>query len=473
MTPGERLYNFTEGHVMAGRPNLLFITTDHQRSDSIGMIQSGLEVTPNLNRLATTGAVFSRAYTTCPLCMPARTAMATGLYPARNGVVLNDWKGLNAGDHVPLHQMLADSGYEVAHVGIDHIKLDPPLRERVDYSAWQGNDEYGEFAAAQGVEWPGGKFGRPVTELRDGERVEANYSSARVATWPHEARLLKDFFFGREAVKLLEAPHDGPFALFVNLWVPHPPLVLPEPYASRFPASEIQLPPNVGIPAKGEPANRRLGVPAQLAEGLTEADWRQVWSAHLGMVNLGDEVIGQMIDALSASGRGDDTVVLFTADHGDHLGQHHMFQKMELYEQAIRVPLVISGIGAEPGEFDGPVSHLDVVPTLLDMLGLPPRGGLDGTSLASSVAGETTPEDKPAFSMYAGNPAPGDRRRSVVTGRHKYIYDPDDEAELYNLEADPREMENIASREPGIVEELHEACRQWAKSHGDGEAFSA
>jgi len=137
------------------------------------------------------------------------------------------------------------------------------------------------------------------------------------------------------------------------------------------------------------------------------------------------------------------------------------------------VPLVISGIGAELGEFDGPVSHLDVVPTLLDMLDLPRRDDLDGTSLAGPVAGESTPEDKPVFSMYAGNPAPGDRRRSVVTGRHKYVYDPDDEAELYDLDVDPLEMENIASREPGIVEELHEACRHWAKSHGDGAAFSA
>ncbi len=117
---------------MSDRRNLLFLMTDHQRFDSLGMVQAGVEVTPCLNRLAAGGTSFQRTWNTAPLCVAARTALATGLYPTRNGVVYNDWKGERAGDHRPLHQYLAEAGYTVAHVGVDHIRVKPGLRERVD-----------------------------------------------------------------------------------------------------------------------------------------------------------------------------------------------------------------------------------------------------------------------------------------------------------------------------------------------------
>ena len=97
----------------ADRPNILFIMTDHQRADSLGMVQAGVEVTPNLNKLAGAGTLFERAYNTCPLCVPARTALATGKYPTKNGVVFNDWRGVRAGDHIPIHQVLYEAGYEI------------------------------------------------------------------------------------------------------------------------------------------------------------------------------------------------------------------------------------------------------------------------------------------------------------------------------------------------------------------------
>ncbi|MFW6163504.1 MAG: sulfatase-like hydrolase/transferase, partial [Planctomycetota bacterium] len=457
---------------MPKRPNLLFLMTDHQRADSLGMVRHGVEVTPHLNRLASQATAFSRAYNTCPLCVPARTALATGKYPTRNGIVTNDWRGRRAGDHLTLHEELFQAGYDVAHIGVDHIRVRPGHRQRVDFAKWVSNGDHARFLESHGVPWPppdAAAFKREITENQGGERVCVRYSNTRVATWPHPAAWFKDSFWAEQAVEFLGSGRDRPFALFVYLWAPHPPLWLPEPYASRFDPARLELPANVGRAADGEPSNRRLGIAAQLADGLSMEQWREVWAAHLGLVSLADAAIGRILEALDAAGHGEDTVVVFTVDHGDHLGQHAMYQKMEMYEPAIRVPLLIRAPGCEARVHDVPVSHLDVLPTLLDLMGLDPQPALDGLSLADCVRSDAPPPERPVFCQYSGNPAIGDIRRAVVTRRHKYVHDPAAEPELYDLDADPLEMTNLAP-DPAyddLLADLHEQCCRWHEEHGD------
>lgn len=301
--------------------------------------------------------------------------------------------------------------------------------------------------------------------------VEVRYSSAETAVWPGPAEHFKDMYWCREAAGFLRERkgNERPFALFLFLWAPHPPLRLPEPYASMFDPDRIDLPPNVDEPAVGEPPGRRDGIAAQLAEGLSEAEWRRTWAAHLGLVRLADDGIETVLAALDESGLAEDTLTVFTVDHGDHLGQHRMYQKMEMYEQAVRIPLVFSGPGIAPTTFGAPVSHLDVMPTVLEMVGVSGPEGLDGISLASSLTAGDAPPERAVFSEYAGNPTTGDQRRAIITRRYKYIYDPDDMAELYDLERDPLEMHNLA-RDPAcadVLHRLHEECRRWHVQHGD------
>ena len=457
----------------ARRPNLLFLMTDHQRADSPGMVQAGVEVTPHLNRLASRSTVFTRAYTACPLCVPARTALATGLYPTRTGVVHNDWKGATAGDFKPIHEYLAEAGYEVGHVGVHHIRVAPPVEQRVCFSKWVDPRHHARHLEGLGIdpEPPEGieAFKRKVVDRADGRPTEQHYSNARAGVWPHPAEHFLDSYLAQEAVEFLRHVRSRPFALFVCLWAPHPPLRVPEPYASTFHPDALDLPGNVGVPASGEPPGRRQAVAAQLAEGVSMEQWRRAWAAHLGLVNLADAAIGSILEALSASGRAPNTIVCFTADHGEHLGQHRMYQKMEMYEPALRVPMLIRAPGGRAARSDVPVSHLDVVPTLLELLKLEADLPLDGMSLAPCVLRGTPPPERPVFALFNGNVGVAFPRRAVVTRRYKYVCAPEEGRELYDLADDPLEMNNLDGHPShrDVEERLHEECRAWGKAHGD------
>ena len=198
-------------------------------------------------------------------------------------------------------------------------------------------------------------------------------------------------------------------------------------------------------------------------------EWRKVWAAHLGLVRLADGGIGRVLAALGDSGLEDDTIVFFSTDHGDHLGQRRMYQKMEMYEPALRIPMIWRVPGGSSGTCDTPVSHLDVVPTLLEATGLSSAEDLDGVSLLPTLSSGAPPPDRCLFSQYSGNPTIGDIRRAAVTRQYKYVYDPAASPELYDLERDPLEMQNLAQDGDfaEVLQEIHQRCAAWGRSHGD------
>lgn len=430
--------------------NLLFITSDHQRADSIGLQQAGRVVTPRLNALAAAGTQFTRAYSACPLCVPARAALATGLRPARTGVLWNDWKGTHAREVTTLHERLATAGYTLGHTGMDHVRLGRRLRERAPFAVWLDEEDHEKQLAAHGCDLKAlessGPFRRSTVE-RVGDTVLRNdYSTPHAAAWPFAYEDFRDEFFVQRAEAAVGelAAGENPFALFVNLWAPHPPFYVPPGLMDLFPPEQIDLPANTGKRADGEPASRRAGVAAQLAEGVTETEWRRAWSAHLALTHLVDQLVGRLLDALQRHSLADDTLIVFTSDHGEHLGQHAMYQKMELYEPAARVPLLIkSPRGTPQAPVTTPVSHLDLVPTVLDQLGLPVPADLDGRSLTPALIGGEL-ATVPVFSQFTGNNGPSAARHAVILGEHKLILNTDDEPELYDLALDPLEMHNRA-----------------------------
>ncbi len=456
---------------MQKRKNLLFIMTDHQRFDSIYEEQCGREVTPHLNRLADSGTFFTRAYNVCPLCVPARTSLATGIYPTQNGIVYNDWKGVHAGSYPTIYELLKRADYQLGHVGVDHIKTTTPLSD-LGLDHYKSQADYNAWAKELGI--PTERDPENLTLVREdvlGQREERRYSNTRVSVWPHPTETYKDSYFLEESLKFLrQADETKPFALFTCFWAPHPPLVVPQEYLDMYPLDEIHLPDNVGEIVEKEPVLRREGVPAQLAEGLTLESWKKVWQAHLALTTMVDRCVGSLINFVKEQGLLDDTLIVFTPDHGDHLGQHRMYQKMEMYEEAIRVPLMIAQSDAEPQVVRKVVSHMDVFPTLVDLLDLDfDCSAYDGRSLRKLIyEGSDSNWSNEAYCQYSGNPNYGTIRRAVITDRYKYIYDGRDH-ELYDQVKDPAEMHNISGLDENqaLVGQLYELCRTYHEKHGD------
>jgi len=456
----------------------------------IGMVQCGREVTPNLNRLVKEGVRFTRAYDTCPLCVPARTALATGKYPTANGVVYNDWKGVTAGSYEPFHKTLKNAGYYVGHAGVDHIRVNPRLRQQgLDFFVNQ--EDYEEWAAEKGV-----KTVRDPSELVEveeeicGEYEKKRYSGLKVSQWNYPISQFKDFYFRDKSLEFLRSvPEEKPFLLCTYLWAPHPPFRVPKTYLDMYDPDKVVLPDNVGITAKGEPALRRKGVPAQLAKEVPMETWRKVWAAHLALTTMADEIFGQLVQELKDQGKYENTCILFTSDHGDHLGQHSMYQKMEMYEEAVKVPFVIKVPGEQPGCVNEVISHLDVRPTLCQLAQVNGVNGADaagtasaadaanaaglpdgdGISLIPAIREKKGDEDRIVYSQYSGNPGYGTIRRMAVSKRYKYVFDGQYEHELYDLEKDPHEMENVAGNEEykEVLDQMYGACRKWHEEKND------
>lgn len=451
------------------RKNLVFIMTDQQRADTLGMTACGTEVTPALNALAQESCVFERAYNACPLCVPARTALATGLSPLTTGMRLNDLAGVYASRQQTIHEMLAKEGYEAAHIGVAHIVTKPPLQDTVTFAAWECDETYERAMQQRGV--CTARDARSSIQIEElggqGYRLHT-YSNARVSVWPYAVEDFKDVWFTDRALEYLRRPHEQPFALFLYLWAPHPPLVVPKAYLDKFPYGKIVLPLNTDVPAQGEPESYRTGAAARMAEHPPEKGWQQAWSAHLALSHLADEQIGRVVDCLQQQKLWDHTVLVFTSDHGEQLGQHGMYQKMEMYEPSVRVPALMRVPGAPACRWQTPISHLDFVPTLAQLMGLPAPLHTDGVSLAETVMKAVQPPVHDVVSVYCGNHEPGDLRRMLVRGSWKYVFDGIHE-ELYDVSEDPLEMRNLAY-EPalqGKKRELALALRAYCFARGE------
>lgn len=440
-------YKFYFSGVEMEKPNVIFITTDHQRADTLGMVQCGKEVTPNLNKLSEESINFKRAYTSCPLCVPARTSLATGVFPTKTGVVINELKNIpeKTRELKTIHEYLYEDGYEVNHFGMQHITLIPVLEKRIEFKNFLTDNDYESLCKKENIPIFGVEKDKVIVNELHLDRIEEKkYTGSRVSYFTRDEKLFRDRFYLDNTLKYLKnEDFIKPVALFLNIWAPHPPFNVIREYSDRF--KNPILPENINTPSQDEPPKRREGIAAQLSENHDLEHWKNVWSAYLGLTNYADKLIGEVIDILKEKGQYENTIIVFTADHGDHLGQHKMFQKMEMYEQAINVPFIMKLPNSkEKRSVLFPVSHLDIVPTLLDILNIKKTNTTCGESLLKYLESNLNIQ-RDVYTQYSGNQvAIGDIRRSITTNNYKYIYDPKDEDEFFNLKTDELEMLNIA-----------------------------
>jgi len=439
------------GHPAREWPNVLFLIADDLSSFALSSYGNEQCSTPNIDRLARRGVRFERAYCQFPVCGPSRAALMSGLYPQTIRVLSNGNSGKlgqalagrpTLGEHFIAH------GYYSARVSkIYHMRVPGDITAGVD-----GPDHrpsWTERFNCQGPEW--GTAG--AHEMLSNEKLKRDpdkhyglgFGTAFYAVRASpDAAPQPDALAADKAIELLRRHGDEPFFLAVGFVRPHVPLVAPESYYDPYPPQRMLLAPRVDgdwddIPAAGVPhyTSKRRG----LEDPGTQ---RKVLSAYYASVAFMDEQVGRVLDELEALGLAEDTIVVFTSDHGYHLGEHDFWQKLSLHEESARIPLLIAAPGLDPGESDALVEQIDLYPTLAELAGLPVPRHCQGESLARLCAGSTTSVREAAYTT-------NKRGHLLRTERWAYMQYEDGEAELYDMLADPGQFTNLA------LEPEHEA----------------
>ncbi len=425
------------------RPDILFIVSDQHRGDCLSCEGHPAVLTPNLDTIGVRGVRFSRAYATCPSCIPARRALLTGQHPATNGLV-----GFQDGLPIAsptLPALLHDAGYDTRLVGRTTHQFPPNepygYEQIVSGSTYLKNDDYARdlenaFPNSGGIRGVGLSF---------------NGWAAR--PWPFPEDLHPTTWVVQRSRELLDRPStDRPLMLQVSTYAPHPPLMPPPFYMERYLRME---PP---APAVGEWAEASLQRDPGMGWGqdsnrvrLDGEALRSAQAGYFGLVNHLDDHLYWLIREFCARSerRRRPWLVVYTSDHGEMLGDHHYFRKCEPYEGSARIPLLI--MGSQEFAFTGnrvhagPVCLEDLLPTLLDLAGLEAIGHIDGRSLAPILHGSDRPVRDVLHGEHAPCYTPGQAHHYLTDGRFKYIWRPDDGSEqLFDLSHDPRELRDLA-----------------------------
>ena len=464
------------------KPNLVLFLPDQQRADTISCY-GGVKVhAPNLNKLASESVVFERAYVTHPVCTPSRSSLMTGTWPHINGCTRNN---------VPLDrrfrvfpELMEDRDYRTAYIGKWHLGEQGPAGR--GFQQWISTDDHGDyinFLVSAGV----------VPDKRNGR-----FSKLAISNLPLE--LSRPKFLEKQACEFIEKHHRDPFILVVGFVEPHSPYN--GPFNDEHPLDQVDLdltatlPENENIPLRyrlmrewqqAEAILDRERLPVQLFFGITPEEYRSIKQRYLGLVTLVDQSIGAILGCLERFGLSGNTIVVHTSDHGDSLGAHHLFGKETMFEEAARVPLLIRLPGQERGKIVlQPVSHIDLVPTLLDLLSEPRHLQCVGKSLLPVINEEAAPPEN-AFLEWAPNRTKVKkgtslaRRRTVklaVEESTRAVVTPDgwklclrdkDVNELYNLNDDPWEARNLYEdrQYAPVISRLTGEIHRWQESAND------
>ena len=403
------------------RPNVLFIAID-DLNDWVGCLGGHPDVkTPNIDRLAARGALFTHAYCSAPACNPSRASLLTGILPSSSGVYSNNqpWRPVMP-QAVTLPQHFMANGYHVVGGGkIFHYK---------DRASWH---EY----------YSRGPDPMPPNRPLNGIVNTAHFDWGPVDVSDED---MADTRVVRWAMGYLRQKHDRPFFLAAGPFRPHLPWYVPKKYFDMYPLDEIALP-NVkdddldDVPAMG----RRMAAPQGDHKKVVDTNnWRRAVQGYLASITFTDTNVGRLVDALDESPYAQNTLVVLWGDHGWHLGEKLHWRKFALWEEATHAPLLFAGpgVGRPGGRCPRTVSFIDIYPTLVDLCGLPAKAELEGLSLRPLLDQPEAAWERPAVTTYGRN------NHSVRSEGWRYIRYGDGTEELYDEVRDPMEWDNLATQ---------------------------
>ena len=436
---------------MTSGPNFLVIMSDEHGPMWSSAYGHPFVRTPNMQRLAETGATFDAAYCNSPLCVPSRLSFMTGRYVS-NCEGWDNAKPLPS-DAPTWPYLLRSIGYDSALSGKMHLIGPDQLhgfRQQLAYDPHGG----GHRPTDDPSRTTGGQH--PIYLWEEGvPTADEPWLSVKEAGPGSTPMIEADDAIEEAALAYLRDParRDSPWALCVGFVAPHFPFIVPEPYFSMYHPEHADLPDNPPGHLDNLPAAANRLARAFNFSGYTDDEVRRARAAYYGLITYLDDKIGRLLDALEGTGQAENTVVIHTSDHGESLGEHGLWRKMNFYEQSARVPLQISWPQLIPGgqRFAGAVSLVDATATILEVAGVDTRTrgvmDLDGVSLLAQMTQPDAPERDEAFSEHLAHGT--DRPRAMVRqGRWKLAYSHDamtPDLELYNLESDPGEFRNLAN----------------------------
>lgn len=428
---------------MAERPNVLLIAVDDM-NDWVGCLQGHPDArSPNIDRLASLGTLFTNAHCQAPICNPSRASIMYGVRPSTSGVYQNSpkpWTVPILKNRITLGRHFGENGYETCTTGkiyhgsglppgdFDTVGPRPGQRQKIDK--------------------------RLVPEVENGAKglwdfgpqdyAEEKFVDHQVATWAID--VMKKHADGKRT----EADEPKPFFLAVGFYRPHVPLYSPSRVFNQIAEEEIDLPPVKLDDRNDLPAIvDEVTIPpvAPKHKWFVESGrWREAVRAYLACIRFTDEQVGRLLTTLKETSLIDNTIVVLYSDHGFFLGEKQRWAKQSLWERATRVPFIVVSPGKKSGGVCGrPVELLSIYPTLIELCGVSKRDGLEGVSLVPLL------NDPKATWTHQALTTHGQNNHAVRTETHRYIRYRDGSEELYDLRSDPNEWTNIAGVEENAM----------------------
>jgi iduronate 2-sulfatase len=408
--------------------NVLFIVSDDLKASVLGCYGDQVCLTPNIDKLASQGTVFNRAYCQGVACGPSRRSFMHSRY--------KDSRGVNLGEHFKNNGYYSARVGKIFHMGIPNCVVDgsngsdvaSAWTERFNSLGLEANTP-GDYASLSQNVFTDDIKGR-VTGLTDARMFLSVSAKGDGSDQP-------DYKTADKVIELLRETRDKPFFLAAGFVRPHFPFVAPKKHFALYPWQDMVLPESVendidDIPKPGRPKFMNSNNPI----GKYPANQKRMWAAYYASVTFMDEQLGRVMAELDELGLRESTAIVFLSDHGYHLGEHSFWQKHNLHEEATRVPLIISIPGMKPGKSNSFAELVDLYPTLAELVGLEIPEAVQGTSLVPVLKDANASVKTGALSFQNGTAL---REKNVAYMRYK-----DGSEELYDMVKDPKQFTNQA-----------------------------
>lgn len=425
------------------RPNILFIISDDLTATAVSSYENKACHTPNIDKLASEGMRYTHAYSQFPVCGPSRASMMFGYYPvATRSYGYNSGRESVGPNRKSWSQLFKENGYYTARVSkIYHMAVPRDIENGTD-----GTDDEASWTKrfnSQGPEWLADGEGELVQNNPYGDKPRQGGNVMTIVKAEGDDLIHSDGKTAMKAAEIIRKQKDKPFFLAVGFVRPHVPFVAPKAYFEPYPYQQMVLPPKVmndwdDIPERG--INYITSVNAM----MSEEQEKKAIAGYYASVSYMDAQLGIILKTLEEEGLADNTIVIFTSDHGFHLGEHRFWMKVSLHEESVRVPLIIKVPGKKPGVCHSFAELIDLYPTVAELAGLKYSKHLQGKSLVETLDNPLTEVRDFAFSVTSRRENIEFLLRSKKWAFIQYDEDAGAGMELYDMEYDPQQFNNLA-----------------------------